>query len=147
MSRRTSVTDRVGGHVVCGSEADRYSSRKTLFTAVESTVAALTAPRNLSAPGWSRSWTLRRSFGWGNVFSPVSDSDPDSDSDSDAGAGSDPAVSLDRSGSGTGTGDGAEAAGPASVLCAGAGRATASPAETLGCSLSVIVSDKAVWVK
>ena len=47
----TSVTDRVGGHVVFLSEGDLYSNRRTLLTAVERTVAVFTDVRNLAAPG------------------------------------------------------------------------------------------------
>ncbi len=71
MSRKTSVTDRVGGQFVCLSEGDLYSRRKTLSTAVETTVAASTDVRNLDAPGWPRSWILRRSLGWGNFSATV----------------------------------------------------------------------------
>lgn len=125
MSRRTSVTDRVGGHVVSFSEGDLYSSRSTLLTAVERTVEVLTDVRNLAAPGWSRSLILSRSLGLRNVlpFGAESGSVPEPDS----------TVPLDWSGSGTG--EGVDAAGAPFL---GAERVAEGSAVGLACSRRVM---------
>lgn len=115
MSRRMSVTDRVGGAVVCCSDGDRYNRRRTSFTAVERTVVGLTALRNLAAPGWSRLWISRRSFGSGNAASSVPEPG--------AGPDSELAVSMGRLGSGIGVAVGAAgmAEGAASFAAASSG--------------------------
>lgn len=64
MSRRTSVTERVGGMLVCGSEGQRYKRRWTLRTASAKTVQVSIEERNLTEPGWERSRISRRSLGW-----------------------------------------------------------------------------------
>lgn len=106
MSRNTSVTDLVGGTLVSRSDGDRYSSRSTLFTAVERTVLGLTALRNLCTPGWSRSWILRRSLGFEKLSSFVVDSEAEAEPGS--------RVPLGRFGSEAGVGAGA--AGGSSAL-------------------------------
>jgi hypothetical protein len=62
MSRRTTVTERVGGQWV-GDGGEEYRWVWTLATAVVRRVEAVTEVRNLVAPGWDRERISRRRIG------------------------------------------------------------------------------------
>lgn len=66
MSRRISVTDRVGGGCVCAAPGATYSVRSTACTLVSRTEAAFTAFRKMADPACERSLSCSRSLGRGN---------------------------------------------------------------------------------